>query len=240
MLISLIAGLTIGLILIFEDQDKLPHWYWPAFNGLLLIPALYVAIAIHEIGHLLAGTLVGLDTGGIAIGGFVFLRSGRNWTFRFDRRCWAGGFFKPLTNTAAFRPGRFAWMVAGGPLASLALTVVCFLLYLRSGNGTWYTTGSLFWVALFILIISAVPFSSGLNRSDGARLWLLLQHPERARSWMALLALQTEEAKGLRPHEWDPELFRQAVSFDAPDSEYPYCQLMAFYRRLDEGRSLPH
>ncbi len=206
-LIGVIAGLLVTLTFILEDQDKLPNWHWPAFNGLLIIPALYVSIAIHEIGHLVAGTLVGLDTGGIAIGGFVFAKSGKNWTFRFDRRMWVSGFFKPLTPAAAFPPARFAWMIGGGPLASFALAVVCFLIYVYSGNGIWDSFGSLFWLALFTLIISSVPFSSGLNKSDGARLWLLLRRPDQARSWIALLALHTEEAKGLRPREWNPEYF---------------------------------
>jgi hypothetical protein len=52
---------------------------------------------------------------------------------------------------------------------------------------------------------------------------------------MAILALQTEEAKGLRPHEWDPQLFEQILRVDPSACEYLYCQLMAFYRRADEG-----
>jgi hypothetical protein len=74
-----------------------------------------------------------------------------------------------------------------------------------------------------------------LNRSDGARLWFLLRHPERTHSWIAILALQSEEARGLRPHEWDRDVFERALLIDAAAREYPYCQLMAFYRNLDEG-----
>ena len=126
-------------------------------------------------------------------------------------------------------------MVAAGPAASFALTLMCLIAFVQYGSGIWNSVGTLFWVALFTGIISAVPFSSGLSRSDGARLLLLLCHPERALSWMALLALQTEEAKGLRPREWDPELVRHALAVETGANEYPYCQLMAYYRRLDEG-----
>ncbi|MCU1274690.1 MAG: cytolysin immunity CylI protein [Bryobacterales bacterium] len=203
---------------------------------MLLIPALYVAIAFHEIGHFVAGKLVGLDAGGISVGAFVFTKSGKNWVFRFDRRMCFGGFFKPLTGTVDFHPSRYVWLVAGGPFASIVLAGLCGSICVQYGSGAWDWIGCLFWTSLFIVIISGIPYSGGLNKSDGARLWQLIRYPERARSWIALLTLQTEEAKGLRPHEWNPQLFEQILTVDATANEYLYCQLMAFYRRLDEGR----
>lgn len=234
-LIGVIIGTVISAILILEDRNRLPQWHWPAFNGLLLFPALYVAVAFHEIGHFIAGKLVGLDAGGISVGPFVFAKSGKNWRFRFDwRTCIVGGFFTPLT-TVDVPPLRYAWLVAGGPLASIALTVLFGLICARYGNGAWNWIGCLFWTSLFSVIISGIPFSVGLNKSDGARLWQLIRYPERARSWMALLAIQTENVKGLRPHEWNRQLFEQILTTDASASEYLYSQLLAFYRKLDEG-----
>ncbi len=71
-LIGLILGLVLGTILILGGQNKLPQWHWPPFNGLLFIPALYVAIALHEMAHLVAAKMVGLEAGGISVGAFVF------------------------------------------------------------------------------------------------------------------------------------------------------------------------
>ncbi len=214
-LVGLILGLVIGLIYILEDQNQLPNWNWPPFNPFLIIPALYLAIAVHEAGHVLAGNLAGLHTGGIAVGGFVFFKSGSNWSFRFDRRRWIGGFFKPLTDSATLPRSSYICMIAGGPLASALLTEACRQASVHSGGGAWNWIGTLFWIALFTLLISALPFSSGLNKSDGARLWSLLRYPDRARSWIALLAVQTQEAQGLLPREWDRQLFDQMLAVDA-------------------------
>jgi hypothetical protein len=63
------------------------------------------------------------------------MKSGDNWTIHFDRRFIIGGFFKPLPRVGQFRRDRFAWMVAGGPLASIALTAAFWLLSHKFGSG---------------------------------------------------------------------------------------------------------
>lgn len=237
-----VLGLALGTflvaIVILTNNDLLPQWHWPAFpafNGLLLVPAFYAAIAFHEVGHLVAGNLVGLDTGGISVGGFAFGKSGKNWVFRFDRSRWLGGYFRPFT-AVELHPSRYASCIAGGPLASIFLTAFCFFLYIQGGSGDWRWIDTLFWTSLFILLTSVIPYSGGLNKSDGSRLWQLLRYPERARSWIALLSLHTEEAKGLRPHEWNAKLFELILTVDSVAAEYLHCQMLAYYRRLDEDR----
>ena len=238
-LIGVTLGAAIATIKILEEENIIPAWdppTFPAFNGLLLLPAVYLAIAFHEIGHLLAGKLVGLNTGGISVGAFVLLRSGKNWVFRFDRDLWlSGGSFKPLTGTVRFRQFQYAWLLAGGPFASVVLTIVCGLMWVQYGGGAWSWIGTFLWASLFIDGLSLVPFSAGLQKSDSALLLQFIRYPEQARSWMALLTLQTEDAKGVRPREWDPQSFEQILMFNASANEYLYCQFMAYYRRLDRG-----
>ncbi len=234
-LIAFILSLVIVAVFL-QNQNELPRWNGPGFNPLLFIPALYAAIGVHEFGHVVAATLAGVDIGGIAVGGFALIKSGKNWLVRFDRQtCLSGGFVHPLTNSGSVRTSRWAWMIAGGPLASLVLTAACALKWLHSAGGTWDWTGSLLWTSLFITIQTLVPFDSGLNRSDGALLLLLLRRPHEARAWRARMAVQTEKANGVRPREWNPQLFAEMLAVDATACEYPYCHLMAFYRRLDEG-----
>jgi hypothetical protein len=67
---------------------------------------------------------------------------------------------------------------------------------------------------------------------------MLIRHPERSRAWMALIALQTEEARGLRPREWAPRLIEYILAVDIRASDYVRCQLMAYYLRVDEGREV--
>ncbi|HEV8413972.1 MAG TPA: M50 family metallopeptidase [Bryobacteraceae bacterium] len=204
----------------------------PPFNGLLWIPAIYVAIAIHEIGHLFAGKLVGMDPGGISVGGFRFFKSGERWVFRFDGQ-WIGGFAKPLLTRGDFRRAPQAWMVAGGPIASLVFLAACSIAVVEFGGGTWDWIGTLFWGAT-ISLASLIPYSGGGLKSDASLLWQLLKHPGESRRWIALLALQTEETKGALPREWDSELMKEALSVEESQPHFTYAQLWAFYRSADQ------
>jgi hypothetical protein len=230
---SVLIGVLVGLFLGLTPVMKLR--YLPNLNGFLLFPALYVAIAIHEAGHLLFGGIVGMPPGALVIGGIVIFRSGQRWLIRFDRRrIFGGGLARVLTPKDEFRPRAFAWMIAGGPIASITLTFACGLAGVRHGNGPWGWVGSLFWASLLTSIVSLIPASSGLNKSDGARLLILKRNPEQSRSWMALNALQTEETQGIVPREWDSELVNQTLAAEPSTCEYPYVQLLAYYRCIDE------
>jgi hypothetical protein len=206
----------------------------PSLNALLWLPAIYAGIAIHEIGHLFAGKLAGMEPGGLYVGGFLFLKSGQRWTFRFDFRQVVAGFAKPLPPKGDFRRDHFAWMVAGGPIASALFTALCTLALFKFGSGSWDWISTLFWGST-IGVSAVIPYSSGGIRSDGALLWQLLRHPDRSRRWIALLALQTEEAGGVLPRDWDPGLMAEILETDDADSYYPAVQMLAGYRSVDQA-----
>ena len=139
-----------------------------------------------------------------------------------------------LTMKNQFSPNQFAWAVAGGPLASFALMVACGAISLLHSDYSGGWTNTLFWMAL-LSMSSLIPASAGVNKSDGARLWELLRHPERSQSWIALIAMNSEEKRGVRPRDWDPELVERVQATDPAAKEYAFTELLMFYRQLDQG-----
>jgi hypothetical protein len=205
----------------------------PAFNLWLWLPALYVAVTIHELGHCVAAKLAGMDSGGLILGGFSLIKSGQRWVFRFDGRFLFGGGFIPLPAKGASDRTHFAWMVAGGPIATLLYLGLCGLAVARLGNGTWNWIGAAFWGATLPLS-SLLPYTSGGLTSDAANLWRLLRNPEQSRRWIALVALQTEDANGVLPRDWDSELIEIALHATDAEVEYPWIKLLAYYRSADQ------
>ncbi|HWF08438.1 MAG TPA: hypothetical protein VG297_08235 [Bryobacteraceae bacterium] len=237
--LGIYTGVAVGLawiaLDILQDRGILPAWRLPENNIWLLLPIAYVAIAIHELGHAAAGWLAGLGMGGISVGPLLWQKSGSRWVFRWMWRLWGGGMFKPLTAAAGLDPRPFAWSVAGGPIASLGLTALAVLLWVRYGDGGWSWIGTLILASLLTLALSIIPWSFGLQKTDGARLWQFLRHPDQARQVMGLLGVQSEEAKGVRPRDWSPALFDAMMLVDRSSATWSWCNLMASYRGFDAG-----
>lgn len=232
--VGIAVGAALGFVLAVSP-GAIPR-HLPPLNVLLTLPLLYIAVAVHELGHMIAGRIVGMPPGAIAIGGLVVFKSGPRWIVRFDYGSMlGGGLTKVLPRRTDYSRGAFAWMVAGGPLASLLLTAACGLALVWHGPGEWAWISTLFWGALLTVVMSLLPYSSGLNKSDGARLWTILRRPEQFGPWAALLALQTEETEGVTPRNWNAEVFERALRADGSTREYPYIQLLAFYRCLHLG-----
>lgn len=234
-LIGSLFGAAFALAIIWVENLFAENAWCPGFNGLLFVPAFYVATAIHEVGHYLAGKSLGLASGGFAVGAFIFTKSGDNWIFRFDRRLWIGGFFVPLVTPADVRVSAYAWMVAGGPIASILGAIAVWFLCQLQGSGEWNWLGTVFWACVFSMI-SLVPASSGLTKSDGSRLWGLFRHPKREQAWIALIAVHSQETKGVRPRDWDAESTEKIAAIDENAREFSHCHWLLYYRALDQGR----
>ncbi len=138
----MLVGIALGVL--FSASQEINLRYLPDLNGFLFFPALYVAIAIHEAGHLLVGAIVDMPPGALVVGGIVIFKSGERWRVRFDPRLmFAGGFAKVLPSKDNFRLSSFGWMIAGGPLASFVLTVASEAGFVLYGRGTWGWIGTI-------------------------------------------------------------------------------------------------
>jgi hypothetical protein len=212
-----LLGGAIGGVLVVQQPVAVDFTWW--------FPLLYLSIALHEIGHLIAAKLVGMESGGLVIGGLVILKSGARWVVRFDwRRILSGGLAKPLPRKGDFYSARHAWMIAGGPIATVLLVVIGVLFH-------W----NCLWVLNAILLMSCLLPSSGMNKSDGARIWLLLRNPEDSQSFMAVLQVQTQETEGILPGDWDSDLVKEMLRGGPESGDKAYRQMLAFYRCIHQG-----
>jgi hypothetical protein len=90
-----------------------------------LVLASYLALAVHEAGHLVAGHLVGFHFRYVTVGPLKISKQGKRLRLSgAGRRLWLSGFAASLPTDYRDLPRRTAVMIAGGPAASFLQILV--------------------------------------------------------------------------------------------------------------------
>jgi len=190
---------------------------------LSIIPIFFLVIAIHEAGHAYAGIKVNFDFRMYIVGPFLWTKEQNKWFFKWNKNVnTAGGLVVCLPTHTHNLNKRFAIYAAGGPIASLLLTILSFLLFaiIRNLNTqnqlVLEITSSLFLLiavlSLFILIVTAIPFHTGGFSSDGARIIRILKGGEAARFELLMLKIIALTTSGTRPKNIDVDELTEALS----------------------------
>ncbi|WP_022836898.1 zinc metalloprotease [Salisaeta longa] len=209
---------------------------------------IFLALAVHEAGHLLGGWLSGFRFQLLAVGPFMVTRTNTGYQVELHTH-WSlyGGMAGSVPTDLQDLARGEARMVAGGPAASLLLGLLAIGAYIALGlydavpSGTlpigWMAAdGTLIFgtVSLSIGVVTLVPVTTSGFFTDGSRLLRIWRnHPAAARdaAVFALTALLFEK----RPCTWEPALVDQAT---AVDDETPYDvegRRLAYLHALDTG-----
>ena len=140
-------------------------------------------------------------------------------------------------------PIRAAVMIAGGPFASLVLAVAALwaaaqltaapapISAIRAiAQHQLLGTAAL---SLLIFLSSALPFGVGGFKSDGKRVYELLQGGPHSEQEAAMLVLTTAGLAGQRPSGYDPTLVAKAVSLRDGSLFDLYGHMTAYYYHAD-------
>ncbi|AWA30747.1 hypothetical protein HYN48_12005 [Flavobacterium magnum] len=177
---------------------------------LLFIPTFFIVIAIHEAGHALAGVSMKFHFKTYIVGPFMWEKETDKWQFKWNKNVnTAGGLVICIPMGTENLTKRFSVYAAGGPLASLGLTLLAYGLYSIIPSSTTpieVFRNSLYIMAVLSLIIfitTALPMRANGFSSDGARVLRLLRGGETARFELLILKLITSASAGIRPKEID-------------------------------------
>jgi hypothetical protein len=219
-----LSGAVIIALIALPELRRGAEWLaastggWPA--GLLtclIVPggALFLSLAMHEAGHLLAARLTGFR-----------LRPGR-WRARPDGKFDS---VRRLHSCDALRLGilslepgkldhlrrRLCLLVLGGPLASLVVPLMAQLgRYAYSARpGVAFGVHVFTAISLLVGIGELLPDAGRGNSSDGARILMLLRNDAAAQRWLAIIQLQLALERGEDPRTWDEITVVRATALD--------------------------
>lgn len=228
-------------------------WRWAEANGLgwirrsffhdllLLLLLELLMVALHECGHAVAGTMLGMKLRAFVVGPFQWRMREGQWEFRFI----LSGFLAigGATAVAPTDPNRPLWrdicMVAAGPAVSLAAGLAAFWITLAAPGHPWqqdwlplsfFTTLSLLTAAL-----NLIPFRTKAFYSDGARVFQLLSRGPWADLHRVFSAAAATTVTPLRPRDYDIDAIQRAGSSISVGQQALHLRLLAASYYLDRG-----
>ena len=215
------------------------YFVWIAGGNIL---AFVLAVALHEVGHVLAGLRAGFH--------FAFMMF---WPVQIRRKGERGLSIRPMFNSGLGLGGiagmvpipgldlrkAYLTMLWGGPLASLLWGAVAISIAFLAGL-TSSIPGSYFWlmgiISLFVFMISIIPRSVAGYLTDGAAIKLLSRgKPEQVEIHVAFLEISSEVATGKRPSECKPLPLNTLLRIEPDDPMFARGRYFGFLAAADSG-----
>ncbi|PEB83524.1 M50 family metallopeptidase [Bacillus nitratireducens] len=228
LLVAFICSALYGFIRIEKVQQIIEIW---AFFGIVLL-----VLAIHELGHVICGLIVGLKFKFMTVGpitvqkekGKIRIRENKIWMY-------VGG-VAMLVPSSTHTPNlskKWAWMTLSGPLTSFVFGIVSGYIYMVS----YYHMLLYFSVLhLAIFVVTAIPIK-GTLLSDGMQFLILIKDDEKAREHLYTIQVSSELFSYKRPEDWDErliELSEEKLKEDKSISEIMSGLMLVFYARADQ------
>jgi hypothetical protein len=221
--------------------------------GLFFLISFWLAVFVHEIGHVLGAVLgkfriLSFVAGPVAI---MATYSG-NYVVRPNMNlAWSGGMVRATTRDFNRIRQRRTLLVAGGPLLSLVCGFV-FLLWFSNTNANWlinipkgissenfnlWAIGCLQGVigvtSLFLFAMSILPFYNGVLPTDGLQLIRLAQGGPKAERDTAFLLISNLLIGRERPRNLPAELIEQSLAVRDISHEQAMAHYYAYIKALD-------
>jgi len=199
-LFGILLGIVFAALLIAESNRMRAAGHAQAnYTIASYFLATTLAIVLHELGHLLAGWMVGFHFSSFTIGPFSVLLEYGKLRIRVRRSLPVGGYAGMHIDRVQRLRKRLLIFIVAGPAANL-LTMGLTLLFL-SHDPTLEASSffRLLWMISAILGIgNLLPFRLGVLYPDGARIWMLLFSRAKARRWLSIAAVGSQSRAGVR------------------------------------------
>ena len=175
------------------------------FVGVEYLAGFALAVTLHEIGHLLAGWMVGFRFSSLTIGPIALRLEYGRLRAGFRRALPAGGYAGMHIDRIRKLRRRLLRFSAGGPLMNLltAALAASWLAYAPPRSIALAISLELFWMMSALLaIINLLPLRIGMLYTDGARMLMLRLSLPKARRWISMTAIGNQSQNGVGAKSW--------------------------------------
>jgi hypothetical protein len=202
-------------------------------TGYLLLT--FALIAIHELGHILAGWSVGLRLQSIGIGPLQIEREVDNWRLGLRPHLVTGFTSMSFDRILRMRQRLIVFLV-GGPIASFLTSVIAFsiLPMIEQKSSLLPIVGWAGVLSFLIVIINLHPKRFGRDVSDGLKLKILLKSREGTKQLIAIHALAMLKNRNLDPAQCNRRWIRVAFSGPLVQNTW-FADMQAYKESVDSS-----
>jgi Peptidase family M50 len=207
----------------------------------IAIAALLVTL-IHEAGHAIAAWGLEMKIRAFVVGPFQLRKNEGKWTFRFDIATTFSA--NGATGAVHTNPHQPIWCdlfrIGAGPLINLATgTIALCAVFLLEPSSPMQVGGMLFLFGIYSLIAcvtNLIPFRSGDQYSDGAKIYQILSGGPFADLHGALSVVASSLETNTRPRDFDVELIQRAAAGAAQGRQLMLLHLFRHQHFFDCGQ----
>jgi len=216
-----------------KAEEILTAWDFLALPVLIL-----VVLGTHEIGHLLGGLSQGMRFLLLIVGPFGWHASISGARFEWNTNlALMGGIAAAVpTKTGASLRRQLLVLIAGGPIASLLLTI--FAVVLASVSDPRFAAYCIFVAATSfgIFLVTLIPVRSGGFMSDGMQIIDVLRGGSAVIERSAIMQIFAQSLAGVRPRDWDSAAVDELSKIDSDDPlRRTGSSLFLLARAMDRG-----
>jgi hypothetical protein len=201
--------------------------------------AVLICVAIHELGHVLAGWASDMKLRSFQVGPFHWFHKRGKWKFKLVPRMGGGVTGMAPTRLTNVR-GRSAFFTLGGPVASLVLAGVgCIACLTAKGHfweGSWSLLSMIATIGSVDFMVNLIPQKPEANYSDGARIYQLVTNGPWAHVEQAFSMVASTLVTSRRPRDYDIEVIRSAGNFLERGDRGMLLRLYSCMHYLDTGQ----
>ena len=183
-------------------DSELRWWHFALIFAVLLVKTFFVlftsyvlVVLVHELGHLVAGSLVGLRFNYIRIGPLRVERSGKmSWQWTWRALLSGATSSLPVARTAL--RWRLCIFVAGGPAANLVCAFYGFKIMPKDNSMGAAVGMALVGISTLIGFTNLLPIQRDGQMRDGLQIWILLFGKKRRERLIFILTFLADLKRG--------------------------------------------
>lgn len=205
------------------------------------VSVLFLALALHEIGHVAAAWWLGFSIKGLSVGPVRLQRGPAAWRLSLERRIWFDGQALAYPKDDHDLARRLRIMTASGPLVNLATAFAC--LGILATEPVFppvlhQLLAGMFLMSLFVALLSGVPpfGRTGMRAFSDGETFVRLVGAD-ADAWAARFAALLALNAGVRPRDWPEGWLRRMRTREEASIEVRWLSYSnLYYGWLDRGR----